>query len=313
MHLKLARLCLLLRAEKCAEKSLERMNTGDTAIGLYSGFTDVDSKLNGYQDGKLYIIAARPGVGKTAFALNTAHGISSGANGGIIPGYFASIEMTEEELGFRQLASSTGLDGNRIQKGVLTGPQADELTHAAAKLGECGVRIKEYASLTPAVLYAKLRREIIENGIRYAMVDYLQLMRPNQKCESRVVEIETVTRDLKSMAASLKIPIIALAQLNRDASGRLPTLADLKGSGQIEQDAHGVIFIHRMHDAEMIEEREKTTTIIAKNRGGQTGHINMRFDGPTTTFHEIYVDSDKFEVYDGSGFDHGSSDGYGDF
>ena len=275
--------------------ALERIQRSQQSTGLTgvpSGFASLDSITMGWQPGNLIVIGARPGHGKTAIALNMAR-CAAFEHG--IPTAFFSLEMTSIELADRLIGTETGLSSDK-RKGQKKMSEEDwhYLELALSNAAKAPLYIDETPGLTITEFTSKIKRMRNEKGIKLAFVDYIQLMHgPQALSQYKALEIGEISRQLKETAKELKIPIIALAQLNRNLTSRLgsvngrPILSDLKDSGSIEQDADIVLFIHRPHLLGLSEEPEDgAELVIAKNRAGSMGIINLSFNGDLVKFSE---------------------------
>lgn len=246
-----------------------------------TGFFDLDKATNGLHEQELTIIAARPGVGKTALALNIAERL---ANKGVNT-YFVSLEMSKEQLGNRLIASKTNIDSHKLRSGWLEEKDWGEIGKTAGQLSELKMIIDTKSKTIQEI---EIRAtELKENkNIGLIVIDYLQLLKSKNKFNIREQEVAEISRNLKLLSRDLNIPVIALCQLNRASeTRRRPILADLRESGSLEQDADNVIFIYASE-----EEKEKQTPIIeteliiAKQRNGATGTIKLNFNRKTMTF-----------------------------
>lgn len=276
-------------------RALDRIQRSQQSTGLTgvpSGFPSLDAITMGWQEGNLIVIGARPGHGKTAIALNMAR--SAAVDHGI-PTAFFTLEMTDIELVDRLIGTETGL-GSAKRKGKVKMNDDDwaHLEEALKRAAKAPLYIDETPGLTISEFTSKIERMKAERNIQIAFVDYLQLMHVSgHDSQYRAQEIGEISRQLKETAKELKIPIIALAQLNRNLmvrqgtkNGR-PVLSDLKDSGSIEQDADMVLFIHRPALLGLSDLPEDfAELIIAKNRSGEMGEINLKFNGEIVQFTE---------------------------
>jgi len=276
-------------------RALERIQLSQQATGLTgvpSGFPSLDAITMGWQPGNLIVIGARPGHGKTAIALNMAR--SAAIDHGI-PAAFFTLEMTDVELADRLIGTETGLASNKRKGRVKM--RDDEWAHLEAALvraAKAPLYIDETPGLTISEFTSKIKRMKAERGIRIAFVDYLQLMHAaGHDSQYRAQEIGEISRQLKETAKELRIPVVALAQLNRNLMGRQgsvngrPVLSDLKDSGSIEQDADMVLFIHRPALLGLGEgPADGAELVIAKNRSGEMGVIPLSFNGDLVKFEE---------------------------
>ena len=276
-------------------KSMDRIQTVQTKSGItgvHSGFTDLDKYTMGWQPGNLIVLGARPSVGKTAFALNLARNAAVEFGHGV--GFF-SLEMTDMELTDRLIASESGISADKLKGKIKMTPEEWQiLEQSITKLVKAPLYIDETPGITLTDFVAKARRLVRERGVEIIFVDYLQLMhsgKPQMGGFSKVQEVTEISNTLKTTAKDLGIPIIALAQLNRNLMARTgsngkPVLSDLKDSGSIEQDADMVIFIHRPGMLGMSDDLTEAEILIAKNRSGQVGNIPMRYNGDLVRFED---------------------------
>jgi len=259
-------------------------------VGLATGFYDWDRLTQGLVAGNLIIIAGRPGMGKTSFALNVAQHMAIRA--GKTVGFF-SLEMGQNELAQRILASEANLPFTSVRSGQLSDGQWTSLLDAARHSSKAPLYIDDSANPTLLEVASKCRRLKLERDLSAVVVDYLQLMQAGGKFESRQLEIATISRGLKQLAKELGIPVIALSQLSRQTERRTgdhrPQLADLRESGAIEQDADMVCFIYRdeLYNKDDPEVKGKAELIVAKHRNGPTGTIDLVFIGESTSFKNL--------------------------
>jgi replicative DNA helicase len=232
----------------------------------------------GFQNSDLIILAARPSVGKTALALNMAQNIAIKHN---IPVAFFSLEMSKEQLAQRMLCSEAEIDAIRLKTASLPDSGWKNLTKALSKLSQAQIYIDDSASLTSMEIRAKARRLKAEHGLGLVIIDYLQLMSGRGRIENRVQEISEIARSLKTLARELDIPVLALSQLSRAVEQRpdkIPKLSDLRESGEIEQTADLVMFIHRDDYYNPASDKANVAEIIiAKQRNGPTGTVELVF------------------------------------
>ena len=250
----------------------------EAITGTPTGFPDLDKLTAGFQSADLIIIAARPAVGKTAFALNIAQNVAIRHK---IPVAIFSLEMSKDQLAQRMLCSEAEVDAQRLKTASLSDTGWKKLTRALGRLSEAPIFIDDSASLTSTEIRAKARRLKIERGLGLVIVDYMQLMRGRQRVENRVQEISEIARSLKTLARELEVPVVALSQLSRaveQRTDRIPRLSDLRESGEIEQTADVVMFIHREDYYNPQSERGNVAEIIiAKQRNGPVGTIELVF------------------------------------
>ena len=276
-----------------ALERLEWVQKTDGLTGVPSGFPALDCITRGWQDGNLIVIGARPGHGKSAIALNMAVTAAIDNN---IPTAFFTMEMADIELADRIIGSEAGLDsGKRKGKVKMEDYEWKQLESALAKVAKAPLYIDETPALTITEFTSKIKRMVQEKGIKIAFVDYLQLMHASASlAQFRALEIGEISRTLKETAKELHIPIIALAQLNRNLMSRQgssngrPVLSDLKDSGSIEQDADMVLFIHRPYLLGLSDDNDASGAelIIAKNRAGEMAIIPLQFNGDRVKFVE---------------------------
>ncbi len=258
--------------------------------GVPTGFEKIDDLTSGLQKSDLIIIAGRPSMGKTAFALNIAQ---FAALEGQIPVAVFSLEMSKEQLVFRLLASEAKVDSQRLRKGFLGETDWPKLTTAAGRLSEAPLFIDDTPAITVLEMKAKSRRLKADAGLGLIVVDYIQLMRAGGNRDNREQEISEISRSLKALAKELKVPVIALSQLNRkveDRTNRRPQMADLRESGAIEQDADVIAFIYRdevYNKSEDNPEKGTAEIIIGKQRNGPTGTVKLAFLEKFTSFENL--------------------------
>lgn len=276
----------------------EQAKMGDIA-GTPSGFTDLDRMTSGLHEGQLIIVAGRPAMGKTAFALNVAQNIALREK---LPVGIFSLEMTAEELSMRLISATGKIPGNLIRNAKLDEENWSRYFRASKELAEAKMFIDETSNLS--ILSVRSRARQLQN--RYGklgliVVDYLQLMAGEGRgfSDSRATEIAEISRGLKGLAKELKVPIIALSQLNRNSEkreGNRPQVSDLRESGAIEQDADVILLLHRPWVYNKAENEHKAELIIGKQRSGPTGTVNLSFQGEYTRFYNA-VAEDMEESY----------------
>jgi replicative DNA helicase len=268
---------------------LERVITeGKRITGLATGYTDLDNLTSGLQPSELIILAARPSVGKTAFALNIAENIALPQHP---PVAIFSLEMSKESLLMRLLASQARVDAHKFRTGHLSRDDWRQMTKTLGDLSSAPLWIDDSGSATVTEIGAKARRLKRDRGLSLVIVDYLQLIAARGRFSNRNEEVTSITRGLKGLAKELKVPVLVLSQLTRapEREERRPQLADLRESGAIEQDADVVLFIHRPNlfkkktDVDE-DERGVTELIIAKQRNGPVDRIPLAFLSRFTRF-----------------------------
>lgn len=272
--------------------TIEKLQSEQSAItGVPTGFADIDEMTAGLQPADLVIVAARPSMGKTAFALNIAAHVGIGGERTV--GVF-SLEMSKEQLFLRMLTSAAQIDSHRLRTGLLTGDDYTHLSDAMGRLSDARVYIDDTASLGVLEMRAKSRRLKAEHGLDLVIIDYLQLMQGRGRFENRNQEIASISRSLKGLAKELDVPVVALSQLSRapeSRSDKRPQLSDLRESGALEQDADVVMFIFREDMYEETPENENIAEIIVgKQRNGPTGTRKLAFLKQQTRFENLSHD-----------------------
>jgi replicative DNA helicase len=271
------------------ERLEEFMKHGAKFRGIPTGFADLDTKLAGMQDANLLILAARPGIGKTTFALNMALNVALKDK---IPVGFFSLEMSKEELVDRLLVAQADIDAWRLKTGRLSDDDFRHLTEAMGELSEAPIFIDDTPGASIIEMRTKARKLKIEKGLRFLIVDYLQLANGGRFFESRVQEVSFVSQGLKNLARELKIPVLAISQLSRAVEQRgtkKPQLSDLRESGSIEQDSDVVMFLYQEEEAEDLLDQNKRLVklFIAKHRNGPVGEIDLMFRGDRVKFYGV--------------------------
>ncbi len=274
-------------------KTIEYLYEKKEAVtGIPSGFKDLDELTSGFQRGDLIIIGGRPGMGKTAFAMNIAQHVAINTTE---PVAIFSLEMSKEQLGIRMLCSEGMVNSSNVKKGQISRDMWSKLTSAASRLGGAPIFIDDSSAITVLEIRAKARRLKLEHGgLGLVIIDYLQLMRSRGGFERREQEISDISRSLKALAKELKVPVIALSQLNRGVEQRpnkRPVLADLRESGAIEQDADVIIFLYReeIYNKTNPAIKGKAEVILEKQRNGPTDKLNVTFLADSTRFVD-YID-----------------------
>ena len=271
-----------------AFQEIETQNQGTALPGIPCGFYDLDAMTSGFQRSDLIIVAGRPSMGKTSFALNIAYNIAGGQG---LPIAIFSLEMSKEQLAMRLLSSEVGIESNRLRSGRLSQMEWDPLSTALANLSELPIFIDDTPNPTIGYMRSQSRRLQAEQGgaLGLILVDYLQLMEGSS--DNRVQELSKITRQLKGLARELNVPVIALSQLSRGVEARTnkrPMMADLRESGSIEQDADLVIMLYRdeYYNPETVD-RGIAEIIITKHRNGPTGVVKLLFDPSFTRFRNL--------------------------
>lgn len=262
-----------------------------TIRGVPTGFKDLDNILAGLQRSDLFILAARPSMGKTALSLNLAHNVAVKSGQPVL---LFSLEMSKEQLVDRLLAAEAGVDAWNLRTGNLSDTDFEKIGHAMGTLSEAPIYIDDTPSITVSDLRTKARREAHQRPLGLVIVDYLQLMSGGARfndSSNRVQEISEISRGLKGIARELNVPVVALSQLSRSVESRhpqIPQLADLRESGSIEQDADVVAFMYREEYYNPETERKNITDIfIKKHRNGPTGAIELFFDYSKQRFRSL--------------------------
>lgn len=271
---------------KAVEKIDTLYNSKQAIVGVPTGFKDFDELTSGLQNSDLIIVAARPSMGKTTFAMNIAEYVAIRENKSVL---VFSMEMPGDALVMRMLSSLGHIDQHRVRTGKLTDDDWPRLTSAIGMLSEAKMFIDDTPALSPAEMRTRARRLVKEQGeIGMIVIDYLQLMQIPGHKENRTLEISEISRSLKALAKELKVPVIALSQLNRALEQRAdkrPMMSDLRESGSIEQDADLITFIYR-DEVYHPDSADKGVAeiILAKHRNGPIGKVNLTFLGQFTRF-----------------------------
>lgn len=276
--------------EKNIDALEERQGNKAFITGVATGFTKLDSLTSGCQPSDLIIIAGRPSMGKTAFALNMARNAAVKTN---ISVAIFSLEMSKEQLSMRMLCSEARIDSSRLRGGFFSKDDWVRLTDAAGTLSEAPIYIDDSPDISAMAIRAKARRLKMDKDIGLIIIDYLQLMRSRTTLERRDLEISDISRSLKALAKELDVPVVALSQLNRkleERSDKRPQLSDLRESGALEQDADVVAFIYRdevYNKDENNPHKGKAEIILAKQRNGPVGTAHLAFLGSYTRFENL--------------------------
>jgi len=266
---------------------------GTAGVGVPSGFTDLDNLTGGLHDSELVILAARPGMGKTAMAINMAEHVTIDSN---VPTLFVSLEMARLELAQRMLCSQGKIDASKFRRMILSGADRKDLVEASAKLSKAPFYVDDTPSRTVTQIAACARRLKRRQDLGMIVIDYLQLLQPDDPRDPRQEQVAKMARRLKILARELKIPVLCLSQLNRQVeAGRdnRPKLSHLRESGAIEQDADVVMFIHREEEYHSREEAVEmgvsgqADLIVAKQRNGPTGDVKLAWFNKHTRFEDL--------------------------
>ena len=293
----------ILSMKELVPQSIDRLQvlseSGSALIGASTGFKAMDKMLQGLQDGDLIVVAGRPSMGKTAFALNIAENVALNEEnpGGVL---FFSLEMSAEQLTTRLLAGMSRFNQQDIRSGRLDNQQLSYIFEQGNKLKKIPFFIDDSSLLSPMELRARARRvnRTEPNGLSLIVVDYLQLMQIPGSNENRVNQISEISRSLKSLARELNVPVVALSQLSRAVEQRgrdkKPMMSDLRDSGAIEQDADVIIFLYRdkQYNPDS-EEGNKAEIIVGKQRNGPTGTVTLSFIEEFARFEDFISDHFK--------------------
>ncbi len=270
-----------------------RLEHGE-GVGVPTGFTDLDNMCGGLHESEFVVLAARPSMGKTAFATNIVEYVAIEAN---VPTLFVSLEMAKLELAQRMLCSQGRIDANKFRSGFLSGDDRKKLVEASARLGKAPIFIDDTPARSCTEIAACARRLKRKSDLGLIVIDYLQLIQPDDPRDPRQEQVAKMARRLKAIARELKIPILCLAQLNRQTDqgkeGHRPKLSQLRESGAIEQDADVVMFVHReeyYHTREEAMEKGisgQADIIVAKQRNGPTGDVKLAWFDKFTRFENL--------------------------
>jgi replicative DNA helicase len=276
---------------------IDKINlNNDKVTGIKTGFIDFDNKTAGLQPSDLILIAARPSMGKTAFALNIAQ--YAAVEGGVVTAIF-SLEMSKDQLVNRMLSAEARVDSSKLRSGGLDSDDFARIGYAMGRLSSAPVYIDDTAGISPTELRVKCRKLKQEVGLGLIVIDYLQLMNGStgRKSDSAQQEVAFISKSLKAIARELNVPVIALSQLSRGVESRndkRPMLSDLRDSGAIEQDADVVCFLYRdeYYNPET-EKKNQGEVIIAKQRNGPVGSIDLVWQGQFTKFDNMLKEYDE--------------------
>ena len=300
---------VLMEAFELIDRRIEHGGATGTPTGLH----DLDNLTGGLHDSEFVILAARPSMGKTALALNIAENVVIDAN---IPTLFVSLEMARHELAQRLLSSQGRIDGTKFRSGIMSKDDRQKLVEASAKLSKVPLFIDDSPTRSMSEIAASARRIKRKHGLGLLVIDYLQLVHPENPRDPRQEQVAKIARRLKGLARELSIPVLCLAQLNRQVDAgtgkdsHRPRLSHLRESGAIEQDADVVMFIHReevyhsKEDAQQDGSTGQADLFIAKQRNGPTGDVKLAWLHHFTRFENLaHKSHDEFDQYDPSGSD----------
>ncbi len=292
-------------AAETMEAIRDRMDHPDQ--GVKTGMVDIDNRLMALRPGGVYVLAARPGVGKTSLALRIVQGIVSHPENPQRVLFF-SLEVDRRDLVKKLIAAVGKIEFRGLDMGTLPEQEYERLEETIRQISDWPMEMMDVADLTVHRVRSVVKRRMLEtnNGLKLVVIDYLQLLQATRSDQDEYSKISEITRVLKVMAQELKIPIVALSQMSRDSekgtAPREPRLSDLRGSGSIEQDADAVLFIHRVDSEDMHgpDAHRTIKVIIAKNRFGETGHTLMRFFPAKMSFEQAAMEDDDSEGGHGS-------------
>ena len=279
-----------------------RMSGEHVSGGVETGFTDLDELTGGLHNSELIILAARPSMGKTALAMNIAEHVTIELN---LPTLFVSLEMSALELADRMLCSAARVNGHRLRNGTISNTDRQRLVKKASKVSEAPLFVDDSPSRTVSEIAAAARRIRRQQGsLRLIVIDYLQLIEPDNPSDSRQEQVARITRRLKGLAREADVPVLCVAQLNRqteDSKSHRPRLSHLRESGAIEQDADVVMFVHREEYYHHGDEKEpfegQAEVIVAKQRNGPVGTIELRWEKDYTRFQNLAPE--RLQEFDG--------------
>ena len=273
-------------------EAIEKLyHTKDSYTGIPSGFHELDNMLSGFQNSEFIVIGARPSVGKTAFALSVAANISIRQK---IPVGFFTLEMSDMAIMQRLVSSEARIDSSKLRTGLLKPADFHNLTEAAGKIYEAPLYITDTPNMKLLDLRAQARRMKLQVGVKIIFIDYLTLVSAENQMLQRHEQIAEISRSLKALARELQIPVVTLSQVGRQSEGKKPTLADLRESGSIEQDADVVMFLHRDRGIEREDDERpnniETELIVSKQRNGPVGVVSLAFLPQYTRFESLEKD-----------------------
>ncbi len=275
------------------KKIEERIHSKQAYTGIPSGFKEIDTLTSGFQDSEVTIIGARPSVGKTALALTMATNIAVRSN---IPCGFFTLEMSAVSLMMRIVSSVSNIDSNKIRTGLMGKKDMNKLTLAAGDIYEAPLILQDTPNIPLLDLRSLARKMVIKHMVRIIFIDYLGLITPEDISIPRHEQIASISRSLKSLARELNIPVVALSQVGRQSHFKAPSLADLRESGALEQDADVVFLLYREHDADKTgaeqqsSEFVETILSVAKQRNGPTGVLKLNFIPRYTRYQQFNYD-----------------------
>ena len=270
-----------------------RYQSKDPYTGIPSGFDALDSLTSGFQNSEMTILGARPSIGKTALSLSMATNIAVRHR---IPCGFFTLEMSDVSLMMRVVSSESGINSNNLRTGLMRPADFNRLTDAAGRIYEAPLVLQDTPNIPLLDLRSHARKMVNKHGVKIIFIDYIGLITPEDTVQPRHEQISSISRSLKALARELDIPVVALSQVGRQSEGKAPTLADLRESGALEQDADVVLFLHRERILDREEEAHenssvvKTDLIVAKQRNGPTGTVHVAFIPHFTRFETFSYD-----------------------
>jgi len=272
-----------------AMKMIEQLSKNKNQYtGVPSGYAQLDSMTSGFQDSELIIIGARPSVGKTAFALNIASHVALRER---LPVCFFSLEMSDLSLTYRILSSEARIDSEKVKSGLIKPSDIQSLMDAASRIYDAPMYIVDVPNIKLLDLRSLARRMKTEKDVKIIFIDYITLITHENQDLPRWEQISSISRSLKALARELRIPVVALSQLKREAEGKSPSLADLRESGSIEQDADLIMFLHRDREIDKRKDERSpyipTDLLLAKHRNGPVGKVELLFFNKITSFESL--------------------------
>lgn len=276
--------------QKTIETIENRYRTKEGFTGVPSGFDALDNLTSGFQNSEMIILGARPSIGKTALALSMATNIAVKNK---IPCGFFTLEMSEVSLMMRVVSAESKINSNNLRTGLLRPTDFNKLTEAAGRIYESPLILQDTPNIPLLDLRSLARKMVTKHGVKIIFVDYIGLISPEDSAQPRHEQISQISRSLKALARELDIPIVALSQVGRQSEGKAPSLADLRESGALEQDADVVLFLHRERIVDRDEDAHenssvvRTELIVAKQRNGPTDTVNVAFIPNFTRFENL--------------------------
>jgi len=266
---------------KASFSQIEAASEQKGVVGIHTGLLKLDDVLGGLKN-KLYILAARPGIGKSALAKCISVAAGEGDKSVLV----FSLEMPKEELGIRYLSGVAGIDGKSLEKGHLKDVEYPKLTDAASRLQKFNIHIDDNPRQTEIDIWSKSKRHKVKHGLDLLIVDYLQLVKCSTPTGSREQDVASISKAFKAMATDLSCSCLILAQLSRECekAKRRPMLSDLRESGGVEQDADVVVFLHKPHKYDDSKPEDLVEALVEKHRGGPVGYCDLLWEPETTSF-----------------------------